>query len=227
MISRLHISALLFVAASVWGVALIFAGVQMTAAWFKPFSIVVGVLVLVLSVADKWLWRLRWLRPWLFNMPDLRGTWKVTIHPTAPTTSPTEVIAYMVIRQTLSTISLRLFTPESQSETLSARVVRCDDGTCNVAGVYRNIPRLQVRDHSPLHHGALLLSVQGDPPRSLAGQYWTDRLSQGELTLSAKTSTLAHSFEEGQTLTAASVQGADQLAARHAAATSGEPSHGD
>ncbi len=203
VISRLHISAILFVAAGVWGVALILAGFPVTAAWFKPFSVVVGVLVLVLSIADRWLWRLRWLRPWLFNMPDLNGTWKVVIHPTAPQSSPHEVIAYIVIRQTFSTISLRLFTAESHSETLSARVVRCDDGTCNVAAVYRNTPRLQVRERSTLHHGALLLNVQGDPPESLAGQYWTDRLSQGDLVLSARISALAHSFDQAVKLTAA------------------------
>ena len=203
VISRLHISGILLIAAGVWGVALILAGVPVTAAWFRPFSVVVGVLVLVLSIADRWLWRLRWLRPWLFNMPDLNGTWKVVIHPTAPESSPHEVIAYMVIRQTFSTVSLRLFTAESHSETLSARVVRCDDGTCNLAAVYRNTPRLQVRERSPLHHGALLLNVQGDPPESLAGQYWTDRLSQGELVLSARSAALAHSFDQATRLTAA------------------------
>lgn len=203
VISRLHISAILLIAAGVWGVALILAGVPVTAAWFRPFSVVIGVLVLVLSIADRWLWRLRWLRPWLFNMPDLNGTWKVVIHPTAPEPPHDEVIAYMVIRQTFSTVSLRLFTAESHSETLSARVVRCDDGTCNLAAVYRNIPRLQVRERSPLHHGAFLLNVQGDPPESLAGQYWTDRLSQGELVLSARSLALAHSFDQATRLTGA------------------------
>ena len=201
--SRLHISAILLIAAAVWGVALILAGVPVTADWFRPFSVVVVVVVLVLSIADKWLWRLRWLRPWLFNMPYLYGTWKVVIRPTAPESSPREVIAYMVIRQTFSTVSLRLFTAESNSETLSARVVRCDDGTCNVAAVYRNTPRLQVRERSPLHHGALLLNVQGAHPESLAGQYWTDRLSQGELVLSARSPALAHSFEQATRLPAA------------------------
>lgn len=202
MISRLQISAILLIAAVVWGFALILAGFPVTAAWFKPFSFVVGVLVLVLSVAERWLWRFGWLRPWLFNMPDLHGTWKVVIHPTAPNPSAHEVIAYMVIRQTFSTISLRLFTAESHSETLSARVVRCGDGTCNVAALYRSTPRLQVRERSPLHHGALLLNVEGDPAESLAGQYWTDRLSQGELMLSARNPTLAQSFDQAARLTA-------------------------
>ena len=143
----------------------------------------------------------------VFSMPDLNGTWKVVIHPTAPEPPHDEVMAYMVIRQTFSTVSLRLFTAESHSETLSARVVRCDDGTCNVAAVYRNTPSLRVRERSPLHHGALLLNVQGDPPESLAGQYWTDRLSQGELVLSARSSALAHSFDQATKLTAAEEEG--------------------
>lgn len=203
MISRLHISAILLIAAGVWGVALILAGVAVTADWLRRFSVVVGVLVLVLSIADKWLWRLRWLRPWLFNMPDLNGTWEVAISPTAPESSPQKVGAYMVIRQTFATISLRLLTAESHSETLSAHVVRRDDGTYSLAAVYRNTTRLQVRERSPLHHGALLLDVHGDPPDSLAGQYWTDRLSQGELVLSARSPALAHSFDQATRLGAA------------------------
>lgn len=208
MISRLHISAILLIAAVIWGVALLFTGVPVTAAWFKPFSVVVGALVLILSVADKWLWRIRWLRPWLFNMPDLNGTWKVGIRPTAPESSPEKVGGYMVIRQTFSFISLRLFTAESHSESLSAHVARRDDGTYSVAAVYRSTTRLHVRERSPLHHGALVLDVHGDPPDSVAGQYWTDRLSHGELVLSARIPNLAHSFEQAAKMSTAASRGA-------------------
>lgn len=201
MISRIQISALLLVASAVWAGALILAGVQVTPDWFKPFSTVVGVLVLVLALAEKWLWRIRWLQPWLFNMPDIQGTWRVRIRPTGTAAAVEQINAFMVIRQSLSSISLRLFTAESNSEILAARVVPHDDGTFVVAGVYRNTPRLAVRDQSPLHHGALLLTVHGNPPESLAGEYWTDRNSQGEIVLSARTKTLAHSFDQAQRLT--------------------------
>lgn len=201
MISRIQISALLLVASAVWAGALILAGVQVTPDWFKPFSTVVGVLVLVLALAEKWLWRIRWLQPWLFNMPDIQGTWRVRILPTGTAAAVEQINAFMVIRQSLSSISLRLFTAESNSEILAARVVPHDDGTFVVAGVYRNTPRLAVRDQSPLHHGALLLTVHGNPPESLAGEYWTDRNSQGEIVLSARTKTLAHSFDQAQRLT--------------------------
>lgn len=207
MISRLHLSAILFVAASVWALALMLAGIDVTAAWFKPFSVVVVVLMMLLAVVDRWLWRVKWLRPWLFNMPLLHGTWRVVMQPapappeqgSGPAPSP-PLAAFMVIRQTFSTISLRLYTAESRSETLSARVVRCDDGTCNIAAVYHNTPRLQVRDRSPLHHGALLLSVHGDLPQTLSGEYWTDRRTRGDLVLSDRSERIVHSFEDAVTL---------------------------
>jgi hypothetical protein len=109
----------------------------------------------------------------------------------------------MVIQQTFSSVSLRLFTAESHSETISARVVRCDDGNWSLAAVYRNTPRLQVRERSPLHHGALLLHVQGGAVPTLSGQYWTDRLSQGEFLLSGRSGVRAYSFEEAARLISA------------------------
>lgn len=200
MISRIQLSALLLVAFAVWAGALILAGVQVSPEWFRPFSIVVGFLVLVLMLVDKWLWRIRWLQPWLFNMPDIQGTWRARIRPTGAGPAAGEIDAFMVIRQTLSAISLRLLTAESYSEILAAKIVRSDDGNFTVAGVYRNTPRLAVREKSPVHHGALLLTVQGNPPESLAGQYWTDRNSQGEISLSARTNILAHSLDQAQRL---------------------------
>lgn len=196
MISRLQVSALLLVAVLAWAGLLLLSGVPVSAAWFSPFSTVVGILVVVLVLADRWLWRINLLRPWLFSTPDLRGTWKADVKPTDP--SRPDVAAFMVIRQTLSSISLRLFTSESHSESLSAKVVRCDDGTCTVAGVYRNTPRLEVRAESPVHHGGILLHVHGDAPQSLSGEYWTDRASQGEIHLTARIPQIAASFEEAR-----------------------------
>jgi len=200
MITRIQLSALLLVASALWAGGLVLAGVQVSAEWFQPFSIVLGALVLVLTLADRWLWRIRWLQPWMFNMPDIQGTWRVRIRPTGPAPAAEQIDAFMVVRQTLSAISLRLFTAESHSEILSARIIRCDDGTFTLTGVYRNTPRLAVRERSPVHHGAILLTVHGNPPESLAGQYWTDRSSQGEIDLSAKSKTFAQSFEQAHRL---------------------------
>ena len=208
MLSRIQLSAILLVAAVLWAIALVLQGVRVTAAWFHAFSIVLGILVLLMTLLDKWAWRWAFLQPWLVHLPDLQGTWETEIRPTAsPEHSPQSngpVNGFMVIRQTYSTIRLRLLTEQSSSEDIAARIVRSDDGVFSLAGVYRNTPKLSVRNRSPLHHGAILLEVRGNPPSALDGQYWTDRLSQGELRLARWSPHLVHSFDEAKLAQSAS-----------------------
>lgn len=199
MISRLHLSTILIVAAVLWGAVLVFAGVAIKVTWFQPFSVVVGVLVLILAAFDLWLWRFSWLRGWFVKRPCIRGTWKATLQSqwTDPETgeAPPAIEAYIAIRQTYSLLSIRLMTQESASELLGADMVCAADGTCRVAGVYRNEPRLAVRERSQMHYGAVLLEVEGDPPVRLAGHYWTDRNSRGELVTGAYENAVFPNFD--------------------------------
>ena len=93
------------------------------------------------------------------------------------------ISAYMEVRQTYTTLSMRLLTGESSSELPAATIVRAADGVSRVCGVYRNDPRLSARSRSPMHNGAISLEVQGNPPTALAGHYWTDRNTSGEIKL--------------------------------------------
>jgi len=199
MISRLHLSTILVIAAVLWGVALLFTGVAVKVTWFQPFSVVVGVLVLILAAFDLWFWRFSWLRGWFVKRPCIRGTWKASLKSqwTDPESgeSPSPIEAYITIRQTYSLLSMRLMTAESASELLGAEVMRAMDGTCRVAGVYRNEPRLAVRERSPIHYGGVLLEIEGDPPTRLAGHYWTDRNSRGELQTVAHSANIYPNFE--------------------------------
>ena len=43
MLSRLHLSTILLIAAALWGGMLVFEGVAVNGTWFRPFSTVVGV----------------------------------------------------------------------------------------------------------------------------------------------------------------------------------------
>ena len=194
MLTRIQLSAILIVAVFVWAVALVVQGVAVSWTWLRPFTIVLAVLVVILGLVERWLWRLRFVQPWLVHMPNVRGTWRAKIQPTGSEMSSLD--GYMVIRQTHSTISLRLLTAESASEILAAKVIKADDATFSIAGVYRNTPKLSVRAGSPAHYGAILLTIHGEPPVSLDGQYWTDRSSQGEIILSHRRRRLAHSYEE-------------------------------
>lgn len=202
MISRIQLSTLLAVVVVAWAVALVASGITVSSTWLHPYSMVVGVLVLAIAVFDKWAWRLRLLQPWFLHMPDLNGTWRASLEPTgndgASTTNAAPLMCYMVVRQTYSSISMRLLTEKSASELLAARITQALDGTFSIVAVFRATPRLSVRLRNPIHHGAFVLTVRGWPPDSLDGQYWTDRSTQGEMKLTDRKRKMFHTFEEAQ-----------------------------
>jgi hypothetical protein len=187
MIERLHLSAILFLAAVIWGALLLFEGAAISPAWFHPFSRVVGAIMILLTAFDLWLWRLPILRGWLVKRPVLDGTWRCEVRSnwrdpgTGHQIQP--ISGFMVIRQSFSRLNLCLITEESRSELLGAEVVRADDGTYRVFGVYRNEPRFSVRHRSEMHYGGIELQVAGVPPQRVEGHYWTDRNTAGELIL--------------------------------------------
>jgi hypothetical protein len=204
MLNRLHLSAILLAAAGLWGIALVIDGVSVNGAWFRPFSTVVGILLILLSIFDIWVWRWPVLHGWFVPRPDLCGTWRVELQSNwrnpETNTGVGVIVAYLVIRQTFSSLSVRLLTSESASELVAAEIRKADDGTYRLVGVYRNEPKLSVRDRSPIHYGALALDVQGDLASELAGHYWTDRNTRGEIRTLARHHSIAWSFSKAQEL---------------------------
>jgi hypothetical protein len=206
MIRRLHLSVILILAAILWGGLLLLEGVPVTVSWIRPISAVTAILLGLLGAFDLFLWRLRLLQGWFVKKPVLRGTWAATlvsnwVNPqTGEKVAP--IPAYVVIRQTFSFLSLRLFTKESRSEVLGAEVIRAQDGAYCIVGVYRNEPRLEVRHRSPIHHGAIYLHVVGSPVIRLEGHYWTDRDTNGSMELTQRNKKLADDFQTAQELMA-------------------------
>lgn len=150
-------------------------------------------------------WLLPFLHSWFVSIPNIQGTWKGHVTPSGIDLEAGHVnrpiTAYLVIRQTFSSISARLITSESSSELLAGNIVCSTDGLHCLFGTYLNTPRMQKRDESPMHYGGLLLHVHAGPPIKLQGQYWTDRNTRGELTFSRHARKLAQSFEEATALT--------------------------
>lgn len=202
MLSRLHLSSILLVSAAIWGGMLVYEGVAVNGSWFRPFSTVVGGLLFLLAIFDRWAWRLRILHGWFVPRPDLRGTWCVELKSDWRNQATDKVIdpivAYLVVRQTFSTINARMLTAESASELVAGEINRASDGTYRLAAIYRNEPKLSVRDRSAIHYGAIVLDVLGDPVKDLNGYYWTDRKTRGELRTLNRYNALAGSFAEAQ-----------------------------
>jgi len=199
MLPHRYLSILVAVGAATWVTLLAVYGVHVPlGVFFKPFSVVEGALLVLMTLFDSWAWRWRALRPWLVSTPDLNGTWKGEIVSTwVPAAEPhgTPIQAYLAIHQTFSFIRIRLMTRESNSNLLTGSVARDPSGLYVVTGIYRNVPDLLRRSTSPIHHGAMLLEVRENPPRVLQGEYWTDRDTKGELRFTARNGRVLDSFD--------------------------------
>lgn len=199
MISRAHLTPILALAVLLWSILLILNGQSVSLDLLKPFSTVAGAVGVLALGFDRWIWRWRFLHPWFVSTPNLQGTWRGQLAsdwkaPDGSSLAPIDV--YLVIRQTLSTISMRLVTPGSTSVLLGGNVTKEVDGVETVTGIYLNTPDILRRDGSPIHHGGVILQVQGQPPARLEGEYWTDRGTKGRLRFTDRSDKLLQSFDE-------------------------------
>jgi len=205
VISRLHITPVVFIVGVVWLGLLAIDGVAVELRWLGGLTSVIPILLVLLAVFDKWLWKWSWLRGWFTDRPLLCGTWQVTLQtewvdPKTGTT-PAPILCYMAVRQSFSALSMRLMTSESPSTLIAHGILRSGDGLYRVAGVYVNEPPVERRGgssdrRSEVHHGAFLLDVHGTPPESLKGHYWTDRLTRGSMHLRGVRRRAYSTFEE-------------------------------
>jgi SMODS-associating 2TM, beta-strand rich effector domain len=186
----------------IWVVVLLIQGQPVSANSLKAFSYSVSGVSFALLFWEKWVWSWRIFHPWLTRRPDIRGTWKghLVSNWIDPNTHQGrgEIEAYLVIRESYSTIDVRLLTTESYSVSLSGHVVADGEGIHTVAVVYQNTPRALLRERSPMGHGGMLLHVRGVPAHQLDGEYWTDRQTKGELTFRLRSKELCHDFPQAQ-----------------------------
>ncbi|ARP38302.1 hypothetical protein [Vibrio syngnathi] len=188
MLTRLHISSFIGLTIAVWLVALWFQGMPVLSIEFlKPFGIVVGSISAFVALFNKYMWSWKLINGWYVKRPDLRGTWKVEmqsnwVNPVTNETIPT-IYGYAVVRQTLTSLSLRLMTEESKSVLIAHSIEPQEDGELfKFVGVYRNEPKIELQGtRSEIHHGSFSLEVHGMPAYALEGHYWTDRGTKGSI----------------------------------------------
>lgn len=197
-----YIKAIIYLTVLAWTVILYLNNEAIEAKWLQPLSLVTTIVLITVMAFDLWLWKLPFLHSWFVKRPVIDGTWKVQIRSnwTDPATgSPIGPIeGYMVIRQTFSTLSLRLMTEESSSELLGTEIVCSADGLYCVSGVFRNEPRFEARQRSPIHYGAVWLKIIDEPLQRLIGHYWTDRGTAGEMELTSRQSKTFQTFQSAQ-----------------------------
>ena len=124
VIERLRLSAIIFTAAAIWGLLLIFGGTAVPPGFMQPFSKVVAYsrCYLLRSISGSGGFPI--LRQWLVKRPVLAGTWRTEVRsnwidPAGQQITP--IAGYMAVRQeTFSTLSLCLIT-QSRGQRYSAQ----------------------------------------------------------------------------------------------------------
>lgn len=204
MLTRPQISAFLALSLGFWIGLLALRGVPLSWEMLLPFGSVVGAVSIVLLIFDAWAWKLPIFRGWLIKRPFLNGTWKTELQSDWVNPETGKGVAlihcFMVIRQTSSKLSIRLITPESNSETVSAGVEVCSDGTFEISCTYRNKPKSMYRYRSEVHYGAMLFSAENATPIRLEGEYWTDRKTTGSIVLSDRNPRTPMTYDEAREL---------------------------
>jgi hypothetical protein len=205
MLTRLHVSSFIGLTIAIWLLALWFQGMPVLSSDFiRPFSTVVGAIMLVVTAFNKYLWSWRIFRGWYVKRPDIRGTWKVELKSSWIDSETGKVIdpiyGYAVIRQSLTSLSLRLMTKESRSVLVAHSIDQQeDDDLFKLVGVYRNEPQIELQGvRSEIHHGSFALEIHGNPVYELQGHYWTDRGTKGSMKLSGKVEKLYDTFDQAE-----------------------------
>lgn len=204
MFTRAHIVSFVILTVSLWCLVLVALGKPiLNFDYLSPFSIVVSLLVVIYFIFSKWAWAWRIFHGWYVRRPDLRGTWRVNLFSNWPNTESdnetTIIVGFAAIRQTLTSLSIRLMTEESKSSLVAHSIELKDDGIYQATAIYRNEPRIELQGkQSEIHHGALLLEIIGSPPAEMDGHYWTDRFTRGTILFNERRSVLCDTYQSAK-----------------------------
>lgn len=200
------VAAIISSAVVTWAGVLWVGGQTLGWELLKPYSLVVTVVTLFSLFFETVLWRLPLVRSVVVKRPPIAGTWRTTLESSfrQPDGQPTIKTVYVVVAQTLTTLSVRMFTDKAHSYSLAERIRPSEnDDLFELAVVYQSVPDIDQRlpeSTGSIHFGALLISNVPYRPQVLKGHYWTDRRTEGKLTLEERHPKLASSFSEGQAL---------------------------
>lgn len=189
-----------------FGICLYIEDVAVSFSWIKYLFLIVTVIAVAMACFNYCLWRHKWLQGrllnWFVKRPNIQGTWRVKIisswvNPSTEQQIP-PIEGYMVIRQTFTSLNMRLMTKDAYTEFFSVRIIYRPDQPYQIVGTYMHIPLFSVREQNAIHRGSVLLRLVGTPLFSIKGEYWTDRKTSGAMELTDRRSEIFDDFETAQ-----------------------------
>lgn len=191
-----------YVVGAVWSLATALAGLQFEDDWKKALTFLPLLLVLLFAVWDRWVWRWKPVVKYV-EVPDLNGTWlgeyesvRFDQGERVESTGPTAI----TVKQNYTTLSVKLMTGESKSYSVLSHITHLESGEFRINYEYSNTPLLKFRQKMPSHLGSAELTIASARGRELSGEYWTNRMSQGTLSLKWVSSKIASTLHAAQQL---------------------------
>lgn len=167
----------------------------------KPFSAAITVSALAVLAHEHLIWKCGIFGFRLVKVADYSGVWKVRFQSsykdeeTGLQIGP--LFGFAQIDQTATTFCMRLFTEEARSESF-AYSIKLENNVFQLSIVYRNTPSIVVRaEESRMHNGSAIFESRGFKPTLLEGEYWTERMTTGEMRLYEKKKGGIVSYEQG------------------------------
>ena len=204
---RTQITATVGLAAMVWIGTLFVIGEPLSWRMLAPFGTTVTVVSIASVLFVQFAWRWRVFRNWLVQRPDLSGTWRceLTSNYIGQDGKAVQKIVYVVIRQTLVSLSFRLYSERAKSASIADNLAKDGTDLFALAIAFQNVPKFEDRGGgSEIHFGSSLFTHIDYDCQRVEGHYWTDRESKGSLVLLERKSKLVATFEEAQKLFASS-----------------------
>ena len=193
--------ALAFILILFWRVLLSFKGIEpgINLNAIKEIPSAAFWLSLVAWFFSECAWRSIIFRKWLVLVPDLNGTWKGSLQSDwmNPKTEapPRPIGAYMVIRQSLFSISCVQITAESKSWSRSSAIsMDSKNQRKSLDFIYSNEPEVLLGSQSADHEGACSLEIIDGDTRKLKGKYWTLRNTKGSMEFTFETKKARQEF---------------------------------
>jgi hypothetical protein len=150
-------------------------------------STTISINIILWMIFIAWAWKFKIFYPWLVPFPNLSGDWEGTIKSNWKEKELEPIPIEVSITQNFFNVQVRIKTKESRSYSIGASFdIDNERGFQQLFYTYLNTPKAGVRERSEIHYGSTILNFDGFKVTKMDGEYWTDRETTGEITLTKK-----------------------------------------
>jgi hypothetical protein len=150
-------------------------------------STTISINIILWMIFIAWAWKFKIFYPWLVPFPNLSGEWEGTIKSNWKEKELEPIPIEVSITQNLFNVQVRIKTKESRSYSIGASFdIDNERGFQQLFYTYLNTPKAGVKERSEMHYGSTILNFDGFKVTKMDGDYWTNRETTGEITLTKK-----------------------------------------